>query len=800
MASQPIGIEETDKERTEREKLESALAGVIQELETLSAEAVQKRAPTEERWMENLRQFHGIYTEKVRRELDDSENARSKIFINITRPKTNAWAARLGDMLFPNDEKNWGIDPTPVPSLTRQAKELAAEAEQLEAKAAEAVEQNNAAIDAGGAAPPELGAKAEQAATLAKAAREREEQFQREMGTAKRAASLMEREIDDQLTESRYPARCRDIIDDMCKVGTGILKGPIVRDKGRRKWALTSEASSDSAAVYSLANDNHPTPSFRRVNYWHFFPDPSAETIEDAEYTFERHLPNKKMLRKMAKDLGFNKHAVRKLLKSGPQGEGAATGSTSLSFMAELRSLENGGTGGDLQPLNDRYVVWEFYGSLEIEQVETMIRAMGREEDADEYAKSADPLEPIMVRVFFCDGQLLKIEEDFVLDSGECLYSVGTFEKSESSILGGVGIPHLMSDEQSMLNAGVRMMMDNGALAVGPQIVVDKEIIQPENGSWKLTPRKIWQRIKAVGRPDTKGERPFETYDIPFNQAMLAAIVDMALKFIDEAVAMPLIAQGDQGEYHTQTKGGMSMLFNQANVVFRRVVKNWDDDITEPTIRRAYDFNMQFSDKDEIKGDMKAEARGTSVLLVREMQAEQLLAILRDYSLHPLIGPGLKAYNCMKLVLQAMSINPSDVLIDEEEYTAKLEQMSQGDQQPSSDEIRAQSQIEVANIDAQSRREQAESNERVAQLRADTEMARLASQHELSLEQIRAMFKGKELDANVKLGTKKMETDSRERSQAAEMALERENADRAEARGLEPTGSGGFISMGAEKP
>ena len=154
----------------------------------------------------------------------------------------------------------------------------------------------------------------------------------------------------------------------------------------------------------------------------------------------------------------------------------------------------------------------------------------------------------------------------------------------------------------------------------------------------------------------------------------------------------------------------------------------------------------------------------------------------------------------MKLVLQALSINPADVLMEEEEYTKKLEQMSQGEGETSPEEIRAQSQIEVANIDAQSRREVAQVNLDVAQIRERTEMARLASQHELSLEQIRAMFKGKEIDANVKLASKKMDTDSKERSQAAEMALERENAERAEARGLEPTGSGGFISMGAEKP
>ena len=151
-----------------------------------------------------------------------------------------------------------------------------------------------------------------------------------------------------------------------------------------------------------------------------------------------------------------------------------------------------------------------------------------------------------------------------------------------------------------MLNSAVRMMMDNAGLSVGPQVVIDKTQVEPEDGNWKLMPRKVWQWVKnATGRK----EAPFQTFNIPINQEQLAAIIQLALRFVDEAVSMPLIAQGEQGAHVTKTAGGMSMLFNSANVVFRRVVKNWDDDITEPTIRRAYDFNMQFSEKDAIKGD-----------------------------------------------------------------------------------------------------------------------------------------------------------------------------------------------------
>lgn len=793
MASAPK-YEPAENPAAERERITGAMQEVVQTLTQLATDTVSKKTTIEQRWMRNLRQFHGVYEDDVARQLNE-DKSRSSVFINITRPKTNAWAARLGDLLFPNDEKNWGVQPTPIPELSRQAKELLAEAEDMDKQAQAAVEANNEAVDEQGAAPPELGATAAALGARAKELRDQVEATEKEIEIAKRASALMEREIDDQLTESRYPAISRDIIADMCKLGSGVLKGPIVRSQGPRLWEAETVKETDESGKeierqqWGLAYREDPAPRYRRVNPWHFFPDPAAERIEDAGFTFERHIPNAKLLRKLATELDFDAEAVRRLLKDGPRSSASTGAAGDLGFMTELRTLEDeGNSANDLSLLDDRFVVWEFYGQLETEEVCSLIRATGRAEDAERYEEDADPMNPLMVRVFFCDDMLLKIEEDFLLDSGDPLYSVATFEKSESSILGGVGVPELMEDEQSMLNAAVRMMMDNGALAVGPQVVIDKDVIMPENGNWKMTARKVWQRIKSVGRGDDKTP-PFEIHNIPINQQYLAMIVEMALRFVDESVSMPLIAQGEQGNHVTKTAQGMSMLFNSANVIFRHVVKNWDDDLTEPTIRRAYEFNMQFSPKDEIKGDMKSEARGTSVLLVREMQAEQLNNLLAAYSTHPILGVALKAYEVMRLLLQAMSINPGDVLLDKEDYLQKLAEMQEADAgQESPEVIRAQASIEVANISASSRIEAAQIDERIQDKRLEQAMIELGTKHELSLVEIQAMF-----------ARDKLKTDSDERKLAVETAIERENAREARAQGMQPTGSGGFISMGAEE-
>lgn len=794
-----------DKAAKSDAALQEAMLKIVTDLDKMASTAVQRRSTTEQRWLRNLRQFHGQYDGDVSKALDEDKH-RSSIFINVTRPKTNSWSARIADMLFPNDERNYGIDPTPIPNLTEQAKKDVLEAERLDEQAFAATEQHNAAIDAGQVPDPALAAEAEQAGARAKALRDGYDEAQKTLEEARDRARRMERQIDDRFTEAKYPLQARLLIEDATKLGSGVLKGPTLAGKTRPTWELLSEASKSAQATaeknrkgrdkWKLTFRDTDAPMYRRVNPWHFFPDPDAETLEEAEYVLERHLPNKKMLRRMAREQGFNREAVGRLLREGPQhSQGTSDG---LRFIESLRAMENGGQGtdGTTTSLADRYVLWEWYGSLSVEEIADVMRHLGRAEEAEKFEAAHDELDSQMVRIFFCDRQLLKIEEDYLLDSQEFIYSVFSFEKSEASILGGVGVPHLMENEQTMLNSAVRMMMDNGALASGPQIILDKETITPENGSWKLIPRKIWSW--ASGRNNQRKEPPFTTVDIPINQEQLSAIIMLALRFIDEAVSMPLIAQGEQGQHVTKTAHGMSMLFNSANVVFRRVIKNFDDTITTPVVRRTFDFEMQFNPDDSIKGDMQIEARGTSVLLVREMQAEQLMAIIDRYATHPILGVAIKAYEAMRLVLQAMNINPGDVLLERDDYLEKLKAMSESGGEESPEAIRARTQLEIAQIDAASRERAEQVQLQIAEIRRETEFAKLAQDREISLEQVSAMFQKGKLDAAVKLAAEKQRTESEERKLAAEVAVERQNAREARERGMDPTGSGGTISMGSE--
>jgi hypothetical protein len=219
------------------------------------------------------------------------------------------------------------------------------------------------------------------------------------------------------------------------------------------------------------------------------------------------------------------------------------------------------------------------------------------------------------------------------------------------------------------VRAAWRMLLDNAGLSVGPQVVIDKARIEPENGSWKLEPRKVWLK---TGDDLNDRRQAVRGVQHPVEHRRARQGHRARLKFIDETTSLPLIAQGEQGAHITQTAGGMSMLMNSANVIFRNVVKNWDDDMTTPMIRRFYDWNMQFNPKEEIKGDMQVEARGTSALLVRELQSANLMMITERWSSHPVLSLALKVYDTMRMTVQSLSINPDDVLGTRDEFEAKL--------------------------------------------------------------------------------------------------------------------------------
>lgn len=528
-------------------------------LNKLASEQVAKRNQIEQRWLDDIRQYHGEYASDEQVKLKRAKG--SEVFVNITRNKTNAAEARLQDMLFPTDDRNFSIQATPVPELDYLSKQqpMAPEQEapiriarQMKAEAAE-------------------------------------------------KAIAMQDVIDDQLLESRYHIKARDIIHDACQLGTAVLKGPIIIGRTKKRWDVMPDGMSMLQIVEALE------PTVERVDPWDFYPDMSAKTIAEAEFVFERRRLSKKQIRDMANLPGVLVSQLREIVK-----EGAKTTHIAKDFTDDIRNITGINTVGE----GNKYEIWEYHGPISKSE---LVDAMSMSDDRMEIEEIDELDDEIEATVFFCGNRVIKVSLN-PMDSDERPFSVFNWEKDESSIF-GFGVPCLMRSAQKVINASWRMMMDNAGLSVADQLVINKELLFPADGSWDMTPKKIWylrDKTRSV-------QEAFASFATPSHQVELSNIFTMARQLADEETNLPLIAQGEMGPHVTKTSSGMAMLMNSSNIVLRKAVKNWDDDITRPLITRFYDWNMQFSEKPDIKGDFSIEARGSGALLVREKQQENLM-------------------------------------------------------------------------------------------------------------------------------------------------------------------------------
>lgn len=718
MAGQPPADDRTE------EQLRAQLSALVSRLEREADRRVGQRKDIEDRWVEDLRQYHGQYDGATMRDLKAEQ--RSSLFINHTRPKTDTLEARLFDMLFPTDDQNWAIQPTPVPTL--------AEAASKSIDGAAAADQANAALEQGDMAG------AEQIAQQANATVQTASAAQAVMDEAQERAKRMEAEIADQLKECRHNAVSRDVIRDACVLGTGVMKGPVVGARRRMQWRAATDPATGQT-VHVMEHRDDPRPMFYRVDPWAFFPDMAARNMDENESVFERHLMTAKELRAMARQPGFIEDSIRRVLQGGAR-------KNSPSYLTDLRAI----AGAAQVDETDRYTVWEYHGPLTAEDMRELCSCLGRDDIKQDYAE-ADPLVEVPVVIWFAQGEVLKFGEH-PYDRGESIYSVFNLQSDDATLF-GYGIPFMMRDAQAVLNGAWRMMMDNAGLALGPQVEIDPSVGEPLDGTYRLLPRKIWLRKESA-----ELNRPLlRVYNIDSRQQELAGIIQLARQFIDDETGLSQIAQGEQGSHTTQTAQGMSILMNSANINFRRIVKNWDDAITVPTITRLYDWNMQHNPRDEVKGDFDVDARGSSALLVREMQAQNLMT-LANLTGHPVLGGLLKAAPLLRKTAEVMMLSGDSIVKTDDEI--KIEQAAAAQQaQEAPPDPAAQFEMQKLAQQRELAEFEAQSKMALAQVHHQTAMIQLAESKNMQIEEL-----------NSKLRIKDIETQSKERILAAEVAVD----------------------------
>ena len=671
-------------EKQEQEDRRQRLSALGHRLHGDAQTQVRLRQLTEERWYQDVRQFNGQYDPGT---FSDSSQYGSRVFVPLTRRLVNLCEARLFDMLFPSDQRFYVTEPTPVPDMD------------MADRLADQLPQDQPIQMPGG---PQL-----QAGAIQQAIKALTEE-------AKARNDAMQREIDDQLAECHYPQAARDAIHDAVLLGTGVLKGPTPMMKANKRWQMDPQTQS-----HTLLMESRPVPVTVRVDLWNFFPDMSATTIGDCEIVFERHFLSKRQLADLKNMPDVDKDALRELLGSDP--------TTPMdNYRERLRSI-NGANGAP----DKRYEVWEYHGPITAQD----LMDCGCEMEEDEI----DPLEQHTGIVWFCDGTVIKAALN-PMDSGELPYRVFNWQKDESSIF-GYGLPYEVRDQQVSANSSWRAMHDNMGLCVMPQVIIDEGSVEPVNGSYGLEPGKFWRNK----RPGSDARQGIQFVQIDSRLQELQSIFAASKSLIEEVGTMPGFMQGADAPAKMQSATEASISWTAANLWVRRCVRNWDDDIISPLISGYYDYNMQWSEKEDIKGDSKVRALGIAALVELEGQASRMQMLAQAASSMGL--PMSTQYAMLRELCRSLKLDPDRWLPSEQEVKKIKEQEAQ--QGPKSDpeaekiavqREAIQAKTKIAELQMQSKDREIEQRERSDQNRMELELADTAAKQQITYEQANAKY------------------------------------------------------------
>lgn len=555
-----------------------------------------------------------------------------------------------------------------------------------------------------------------------------------EISDADARAKKAELRIRDWLTECSYHSEIRKVIESSAMIGTGIIRG-----------AYPTSTKARAVINNSLMIKYEVKPGSKAVKCENFFPDPNCgDNIQNGDFVIERDYFTARQLRELMSDSSYISSRIEKVLEEGVD-----------KSNEELQTTTKD---------SDRFAVWYYFGNIDIED----LKCMPKNGVSDDTAADMVPAVVVMVNDTVIKGHLNPLDND------EFPYDVMAWQRVAGSVW-GVGVARQARVPQDMLNASARALMNNAGLSSSPQIVVRRSAVRPSDGEWSLLPGKIWFTTEEV---DTRSVADaFTSIIIPSMQNELAANIQLAMKFMEDATGVSFMLQGQQGSA-PDTVGGMTLLHNNASSLLRRIARVFDESITEPHIRRYYDWLLIHGEDDE-KGDLHIEAIGSTSLVEREIQSQQAAQILQ-MSLNPIFE--MSPAKAKDELLRAWRFDPKKFDLSEEEKQATKQQQPAPAPAVQAAQIRAASAEKIAAAkvvhDQQTTAAELDHDEHLAKIDEDRDVAynqsltnrdqmtyqarmaemqlrerlatmEYASRHQLTLEQVKAKLSDTVMKLNV---------------------------------------------------
>lgn len=478
---------------------------------------------------------------------------------------------------------------------------------------------------------------------------------------AEESAKRAQQQVDDWLTECQYHAELRKVIDDSAKLGSGVMKGPVPVMRRSRAWM-----QNDQTGKYELLMQEKTVPASFRVDPWNLFPSSDCgEDIHNGSRIFERDYLSAKELGALRGGAGAAKYLddqIDAAIKEGPGKRNETGFNPSQTNSKEM------------------FEIWYMHGELSATDLETA------------GCVCEDPDATYHVKMTMVNDRVIKAALN-PLPDGEFPYDVLPW-KRRPGMPWGTGVARQGRTAQRMLVAATRNLMDNAGASAKPHKVVSSGVIQ-DGDPW------TWRMDSDSG---IDANRAMTFFIQPSMQAELSGIIQMAEKRMEMDTGMPMILMGMQGDVQ-ETAKGRTIQNNNGTAVLRRIARLFDSCLTEPHMRRYHAWLMEYVEDDTMKGDFVITARGSSALVERDIQNQQIPTIMQ-MSLNPAFEMSPK--RTRDEWLKSLRFDPSAFDLTDEEKEAMAQRQPPPPPQIAAAQIRAQSAEKVAQLREQGQTQRAQ--------------------------------------------------------------------------------------------
>jgi hypothetical protein len=608
MATETATIENTDPEGQKLEarlRDEEALRKLGSAMRAKFAAYSSDRRETEDQWLRNLRQYLGKYDPDVPIDSDQS-----RAYPKITRVKVVSMVSRLMSLLFPADEANWSLEPSPVPALDEQRLQRMLEAWAARDPQAEVTQES---LDK----------------FLVDYAAER----------TRRLSEIITDQLNDVGDKDArdYSTLVRRVVASAVKFSMGVLKGPMTIETSERRVRIDP-----LTRLPTISQETRYRPYFEFVPVWDYYPDMSAKSFDQMDGQFQRHVFSKHQLLALAKRGDFDTKAIRDFIASNPDGN-----CTRQNHETQMSTLSN----EKAPTVANKYEVLEWWGHVSGGD----LAAAGVE--VPEELHTAE----VKATLWLLGESVIKAARDPFPD-GARMYHQFIFEDDEVNLCGS-GLPPIVRDSQLAVSTAARMLMDNAAVACGPQVEVDENLLAAGQDA-RVRPFQVWRKDEDA--PPNSGNAVRELkFDAHIGE--LLQVVRTFKGLADEETFVGPMTGGDMANAPSEamrTTGGASMLMGNAALPFRDIVRNFDA-FTASVIYSLVKWNELFNVDEDIFGDVRPVPRGATSLIAKELRAFALDNLANTMTEDERLYIDMKALARHRLLVRDLPLN--ELMVSDEE-------------------------------------------------------------------------------------------------------------------------------------